>query len=204
MKTAVVYIRLSPKSDEKREARRGTYYGEDAQLSECQAWAAANGVEIVAVHRDIDVSGAAPLDKRPGLISAISDVGEREANFLLVGKRDRLARETLNALIIERDLAKLGARVVQANGMNDDTAEAKFMRTILDAAAEYEREIGRARVRAALKAKKARGERLGRPPKGYVIEAGQLVKRTPAEGEPTSTYDWVKVTHARRAARAAA
>ena len=195
MKTAIVYIRLSPKN---REDFVGSYYGDDAQLKECRAWAATNGVEIVGVHRDIDVSGAAPLSDRLGLIAALDDVKAQGAKFLLVGKRDRLARETLNALIIERDLSKVGARVVQANGMNEDTPEAKMIRTILDSVAEYEREVGRGRTKAALAAKKARGEYLGRPPRGYTVEAGKLVQLPREPG--ASSYDWTAVTKARRAA----
>ncbi len=205
MKTAVVYIRLSPKNrgdESKFYDNGGVYYGDDAQLEACRAWAAANDVEIVGIHRDIDVSGAAPLAQRLGLTSAIEDVRDKGATYLLVGKRDRLARETLNALIIERDLAKVGARVVQANGMNEDTAEAKMIRVILDAVSEYEREIGRARTKAALQAKKARGEFLGRPPRGYAIEAGKLVKLPPEPG--ASGYDWTAVSNARRESRRAA
>ena len=50
------------------------------------------------------------------------------------------------------------------------------MRTIVDAFAQYERALIRSRTKAALAAKKARGERTGNTPRGYAAQSdGQLV-----------------------------
>ena len=49
------------------------------------------------------------------------------------------------------------------------------MRTLLDAFAAYERALIRARTRAALAVKKARGERTGGVPMGRRVEEGRLV-----------------------------
>lgn len=59
---------------------------------------------------------------------------------------------------------------------NGASAADQFMRTMLDGAAAYERALIRARTSAALRAKRARGERAGTTPWGYRSAAdGRLV-----------------------------
>ena len=66
------------------------------------------------------------------------------------------------AATIERAVAHGGGRVVCADGVgNGETSADAFMRTIIDAAAAYERALIRARTRAALGVKKSRGESTG-------------------------------------------
>jgi DNA invertase Pin-like site-specific DNA recombinase len=59
-----------------------------------------------------------------------------------------------------------GARHRGRRHANGDTAADAFMRTILDGAAAYERALIRSRTRAALAAKRAKGERVGTVPSG--------------------------------------
>lgn len=152
----VGYVRVS--TDEQ-------HHGPRAQLDALHAWCARHGAELVAVYEDIGVSGAAPLDRRPGLIGALDalDAGA----VLLAAKRDRLARDVIVAATVERLAVRAGARVETADGAGEgDGPEALLMRRMVDAFAEYERQIIKARTRAALAAKKARGERVGELPIG--------------------------------------
>ena len=55
----------------------------EAQRDALARWCADAGAELVAVHEDIDVSGGAPLDKRPGLLAALTDLREFGAGVLL-------------------------------------------------------------------------------------------------------------------------
>jgi DNA invertase Pin-like site-specific DNA recombinase len=72
-------------------------------------------------------------------------------------KRDRLARDSFLAVLIEREATRAGARIVSAAGEGTDTDDpaAVFTRRILDAVAELERALTAARTRAALRAKRA-------------------------------------------------
>jgi DNA invertase Pin-like site-specific DNA recombinase len=172
--TAVVYLRVSTADQA---------LGLVAQWRLCRAYAAAQGLRIVAVRRDRGVSGGAELDDRPGLMAALGELRARGAAVLLVAKRDRLARDAYVALAVERAAAKLGAQVLCADGAgNGQDAAAVLMRRILDAAAEYERAIIRGRVKAALHVKRTRGEKLGGAvPYGWrVVDGGRLA---PVEGE---------------------
>lgn len=137
---------------------------------------------MVAEYVEAGVSGAAPLDARPVLAAALAALREHGAGCLVVLRRDRLARDVYVAATIERACKAAGARVVSADGTgNGDTPADQFMRTILDGAAAYERELIRARTRAALKAKRARGERAGNVPFGWSADADGRLHRNEAE-----------------------
>lgn len=160
-RTAVAYLRAS------LEDMR---LGPEAQRAQIEAYAAREGITIAAWHVDQGVSGGADLEDRPGLVAALGDLRAHRAGLLVVARRDRLARDVYVAATIERAAAGAGARVVAADGTaNGDTAADAFMRTILDGAAAYERALIRGRTRAALAAKRAKGERTGECPYGYTV-----------------------------------
>src|SRR5688572_24763258 len=90
---AVGYLRVSTEDQS---------LGLDAQREALTRWCAANGATLVAVHVDQGVSGGAPLEERPALLAALDELRVRGAGVLLVAKRDRLARDTLVAGMVER------------------------------------------------------------------------------------------------------
>lgn len=168
---AIAYVRVS--TDEQK-------LGPKAQRDAIEAFAAREGITVLAWHVDAGISGAAPLQDRPALRAAV-DACRVHRCGLLVAKRDRLARDAMIAAMVERSLPK-GARVLAASGEgNGDAPADALMRTILDGMAEYERELIRARTRAALQAKISRGERAGMLPYGFSVDASG--KLTPREDE---------------------
>jgi len=161
----------------------------DAQREAMARWCHDNDAELVVVHEDIDVSGGAPLDKRPGLLAALTDLRDLGAGVLLVAKRDRLARDPMVSAMAEAAAGRVGARVVSAAGEGTDgngPADV-LMRRMVDAFAEYERLIIGARTKAALAVKKAKDERVGSIPYGFRLaddgthlEPDELEQRTVA------------------------
>jgi DNA invertase Pin-like site-specific DNA recombinase len=115
------------------------------------------------------VSGGLALEYRPALVAALD--ATRTGDVLLVAKRDRLGRDVLNVAMIERLVERRGARVYSAagEGTDDDGPTGRLMRQIIDAFAEYERALIRARTRAAMAAAKKRGQRVGRIPFGMAL-----------------------------------
>jgi DNA invertase Pin-like site-specific DNA recombinase len=158
--------------------------GPAAQRAALEQWCEANGAELVAAFDDLGVSGGAPLDRRPELVAALDALRPLGAGVLLVAKRDRLARDVMTAGYIEASAAKHGARVVSAAGEGEgDEPAAKLMRTIVDAFAAYELQVIRARTRAALEVKCARGQRTGSVPFGKRLGPdGRTLEADPAEG----------------------
>ena len=170
---AVAYLRAST---DRQDLSPG------AQRSAIERWAAGAGVAVVAWHEDLGMSGGAALEERPGLMAALDALDAQGAGVLVVAKRDRLARDVLTAALVERLCGRKGARVVSADGVaNGDGPEAVLMRTLLDAFAAYERALIRARTRAALAVKKARGERTGGVPLGSSVGADGRLRVEAAE-----------------------
>ncbi len=160
---AVGYLRVSTEDQN---------LGPDAQRSALEAWAARAGARIAAIHEDHGVSGATPLEERPGLLAALERIRELGAGVLVAAKRDRIGRDVVVVAMIERALAKLGAAVRTCDGASDGAGpEGGLMRGIVDTFSAYERELIRARTRAALHVKKCRGERVGAVPFGYRVGA---------------------------------
>ena len=148
----------------------------DAQRAAVIRWAAAQGVTVVAWCQDLGVSGGTPLEERPGLLAALDAVRAQGAGVLLVAKRDRLARDVLTAALVERLCEREGARVQAADGAgNGEGPEAQLLRGIVDLFAQYERAVIRARTKAALAVKKARGERTGGVPMGSRVGEGGML-----------------------------
>jgi DNA invertase Pin-like site-specific DNA recombinase len=160
-KVAIAYLRVSTAEQQ---------LGPEAQRASIEAWAAREGVSVASWHVDTGVSGGCDLGDRPALGAALGELRAIGAGVLAVARRDRLARDSGIAIAIERATEQAGAKVVSADGSgNGDTPSDVFMRRILDAAAEHERSLIRARTRAALAAKARKGERVGGVPFGFRV-----------------------------------
>lgn len=173
---AVGYVRAST---ERQDLSPG------AQREALTRWCAANGARLVVVHEDLGVSGGVELDKRPGLLAALDSLKVHGAGVLLIAKRDRLARDVVVAAMVERLAERHGARILTADGTgNGEGPEAMLLRGIVDVFAQYERALIRARTKAALAVKRARGERTGEVPYGFRLAAdGVHVEAHAAECE---------------------
>src|SRR5687767_10059744 len=142
----------------------------EAQEEALRGWCQVQGVALVDVYTDVGISGGVPLEKRPGLLAALSVLSKGSA--LLVLRRDRLARDTLTAAIAERMAQKAGASILSVTGAGEgEGPEAQLMRTIIDAFAQYERALITVRTKTARQRMRAKGERIGAIPYGYQLAA---------------------------------
>lgn len=170
------YLRVS--TDQQADSGLGL----EAQREAVEKTAARLGVPLAACFTDAGLSGALDLENRPNLFAAVQ--GLKRGDVLIVAKRDRLGRDLIGVAMIERSIIRKGARVVSAAGEGTEGTDAGAMmqRQILDVFAEYERRLIGQRTKAALQAKRARGERAGNVPFGYQLGAdGQRLERSEAE-----------------------
>ena len=161
--TGIGYLRVS--SEQQAESGAGLA----AQRAAVEAFADKQGITLAAIHSDEAISGAAGLDDRPGLAAAIGSL--RRGDVLVIPKRDRLGRDMMAVLTIERAVTKRGAGILSADGVgNGDEAADKFMRTVIDAAAAFKRDLIRGRTRGALAANRKANQRTGHIPFGYNLD----------------------------------
>jgi site-specific DNA recombinase len=159
--------------------------GLNAQEDVCRSYATRNGLNVIGMFTDGGVSGSMGLEHRPALLDAIAALGK--GDVLLVAKRDRIGRlDPMAMAMIEAAVRRKGGRIVSAagEGTADDDPSSILMRRMVDAFAEYERLIIGARTKAALGAKRKRGEKLG-----GLCEYGTMrgPDRPGANGKPIKT-----------------
>lgn len=174
-KLAVAYIRVSTKEQE---------LGPDAQAETIRVWAAAHNVEIVAEFREV-CSGKTEIQTRPQAMAALAAIGVWDADYLVVAKRDRIARSVLQACIAEQLAKMAGARLISLDdsGHMSDSSEADLFRVILDAVAAFERARNSMRVKEALSIKRGRGELVGQLSYGYRLLGDKQKTLVPDEVE---------------------
>ena len=155
------YLRVS--TDQQVESGLGL----EAQQKSISDYAKKVECEVSDIYRDEGLSGSLSLEKRPGMLNAISIL--KKGDLLVVAKRDRLGRDPLVVAMIESAIARKGARIISAagEGTENNDPSSILMRRMIDAFGEYERLIIKARTKSALQAKKSKGQRVGHIPYGY-------------------------------------
>ena len=122
----------------------------------------------------------------PNLQKVLQLLASGQGDGLVVAKLDRLSRSIINAAnIIESAQAQGWSLVILDLGVDLTTAAGRMMAMNLVNFAQYERELISERTKAALAAKKRRGERIGRP---RVVSAS-VVRRIVRDRETGLTYD---------------
>jgi DNA invertase Pin-like site-specific DNA recombinase len=170
VKAAIGYLRVS--TDEQVSG-----YGLEVQRERIEDFCRREKVDLFHVYEDV-LPGATPLAERPGLSDALDAVKtyiNPTISSLVVARHDRLARDTTEALLAEREFLLAGCPVLYTDGSNGNEPSLVFLREVLHAAAAFEKRQLVSRLQAARKAKAARGGYAGgRPPFGYEARGGAL------------------------------
>ena len=119
------------------------------------------------------LSGSTTFDKRIGWIDLMSTI--ESGDIIVVHRLDRLSRDTMNYLVVEQSLQKMGVSIQFIEGVNGDDAMSKMIRTVLSAMAEFERSMIATRIKQTMQVMKADGKYLGGAvPYGYTNQDGYL------------------------------
>jgi DNA invertase Pin-like site-specific DNA recombinase len=144
------------------------FISEADQLERCRAYAKAYGHKIIDSGSDLDVSGG--VMSRPTFDTLLERVRLGKADGIIVAKLDRFARSSAGALEAVTAIEDAGGVLVSvAEQIDSTTAAGRFLRSILFAAAEWERERIADNWLAARTQAVERGIHVSRhPPLGYV------------------------------------
>jgi DNA invertase Pin-like site-specific DNA recombinase len=135
----------------------------DLQYDGLRDYAERSGLVIVGDYCDVAVSGR--REGRPQLNALMTAARKRQFDCVLVWKFDRFARSTRHLLMALEEFQNLGVRFISVQDQIDtDSPAGRAMFTIIGAMAELESALISERVAAGMKAAKARGKHLGRPP----------------------------------------
>jgi DNA invertase Pin-like site-specific DNA recombinase len=154
MKKAIAYYRTSSTAnigqDKDSEAR---------QRAAVTSFAAASGFEIVGEFYDAAVSGADPIDARPGFQSLLKAIVGNGARTIIVETANRFARDLIVQETGWGKLREQGIELIAADSpmaFLDDTPTAAFIRQVLGAVAQLDKAMTVAKLRAARDRRKAK------------------------------------------------
>jgi putative DNA-invertase from lambdoid prophage Rac len=166
----LAYIRVSEETENPENQRYAIY-----------EWAAKSGHQVLGVYEDIGVSGALPPIERPGFRKLLEALDG--ADGIVVYALDRLARSLGELVDVFKTIEARGKVIVSVREswlQHLDPAVRKLVIAVLGWAAEMEQQFIRERTRLALQRLKAKGVRLGRPPRvtqATILEAIKYVER---------------------------
>jgi DNA invertase Pin-like site-specific DNA recombinase len=183
---AVAYIRTSSAANvgaDKDSDKR--------QRAAIEDYAKRGGYEVVDEFPDPAVSGADPIETRPGFAMLLDRIEDNGVRTVIVEDASRFARELVTQELGILALIKRGVRVLTANG--DDLTDSsdpsrKMMRQIAGAFSEYEKARLVGKLRAARERRRAvTGKCEGRKSHAelnpeLVREAKRLRRRSPKGG----------------------
>jgi DNA invertase Pin-like site-specific DNA recombinase len=150
MMQAIGYYRVSTQ----RQGRSGL--GLEAQRAAVAQFAAAQGIDVITEHIEVETGkGADALERRPELAAALAEARKAKCP-IIAAKLDRISRDVhfISGLMVHKV-----SFIVAELGVNADP----FTLHLYAALAEKERALISARTKAALAAKKAAGAKLGNP-----------------------------------------
>lgn len=169
-------------------------------------WAEARDVEIASWHIDVGVTGVTPIAERPALVAAYGALSDHGAGMLVAAEAAQFSLDELVSRLIEQAALMRRAVLETADGSravaHDEKGRAlgasrrtsehapaeAWSRDTLALARAHERVALRARFRAAVAERRARGERVGNPPFGFRVAGdGVHVEPDPREQEIAAT-----------------
>lgn len=133
------------------------------------------GYEIYKEYSDVASGKNA---NRPGWKALQSDARRGEFEAVVVVKLDRIMRSLVQLLDILHDFEarRISIITLDQGTIDMSSANSRLQISIIAMVAEWEREIIGERTREALRAKKAKGEVLGRSPADFSVHRAALLR----------------------------
>jgi DNA invertase Pin-like site-specific DNA recombinase len=128
------------------------------EYCQCRGWA------VTGCYVDTGISGS--KESRPELDRLMTDAHQRRFDAILVWKLDRFGRSLRHLVNALAELEALGVAFVSLRDNLDlSTPSGRLMFQIIGAMAEFERSLIVERVKAGMRNARAKGKRIGRPPR---------------------------------------
>lgn len=167
------------------------------QRAAIAAYAKAAGYEIVAEYYDAAVSGADPVDERPGFAEMLKRIAGNGVKVIVVETASRFARDLIVQETGYRYLQRLGVTLIAADAPDsflDDTPTAVLIRQVLGAVAEFDKAALVAKLRGARERKrrsagKCEGRKSLAETSPETVALAKKLARYPVNGRKRSLRD---------------
>jgi len=172
------------------------------QRAAIEAFARRSGYELIAEHYDAAVSGADPIETRPGFDRMLERIEGNGVRTIIVETANRFARDSIVQETGYRILRERGIELIAADSPNaflDDGPTSKLIRQVLGAVAEFDKAMTVAKLRGARERKrrlvgKVEGRRSHAELNPVVVdEAKRLARASPKTGKRRSSLGHLNV-----------
>ncbi len=169
-KKAVIYLRVSTEEQVDN-------FSLETQEDICRKEAAKRGYEVIEVFRE-EGRSAKTITGRPVLIGLLEYARKNKNRIqgVFVYRLDRISRQTADYLAIRKKLLENGASIISSTEPTGDSPTEKLVETILAGFAQLDNDIRSERAKNGLRARFLSGLISGKPPIGYMFQAGFAVK----------------------------
>jgi DNA invertase Pin-like site-specific DNA recombinase len=136
-----------------------SFVSPDDQAKRIKAACRRDGLRLVEVVREMDVSGGTPLERRPGLRRAVDLVEARRVDTIVVAYMDRLVRSVALQLALVERVEQAGGTILTLDhgALTNGNATQRLSATMLGAVNAYQRELVAERTHEAKERAVARG-----------------------------------------------
>lgn len=166
---AIGYIRVS--TDKQAE----TGFSLDNQKNRIIAYCQFKGINLREVIEDAGISGGKNRD-RPGFMRILSMVEAQEIGAVVIYSIERISRDMLTLLALERMLNEYDVELHTLDGLIDTSTPNGFINYAMRAfLGEMERRQIRFRVKSVMQSKKANGDIVGAVPYGFTRDGDSLI-----------------------------
>ena len=198
MKRAAIYLRVSTAAQATR-GREPEGYSIPAQREACQAKATELDAEVVGEY--VDRGESAKTADRPALKELLARLeAQRDLDYVIVHKVDRLARNRYDDATITYALHEAGVELVSVTENIDRTPVGTFMHAIVAANAEFYSANLAAEAKKGLVQKAKTGGTPHRAPLGYLnvrkLIEGQEVRTVKVDPERAPHIRWAFAAYA--------
>ena len=169
-KKAIIYLRVS--TEEQVEN-----YSLDTQEDICRKEAARRGFNVVEVFRE-EGRSAKTIIGRPVLIQLLEYCrkNKKKVHAVFVYRLDRISRQTADYLAIRKKLAESDVSVISATEPTGNSPTEKLIETVLAGFAQLDNDVRSERTKNGMRARFLSGLINARPPLGYILKHGYVVK----------------------------
>ena len=109
----------------------------EAQNAKCEEYAKKHDIKIVKYYSDEGFTASTKIEKREDFNNLIRDSKKGLFDVVLCHKVDRFARDSVDFLVTERELNKVGVKVIVVATPFEDDATGILMKQIMVAQAEF-------------------------------------------------------------------
>lgn len=182
-KRAIIYLRVSTEEQVDN-------FSLGSQEEICRKEAEKRGYEIIEVFRE-EGRSAKNIAGRPILIGLLEYCrkNKHKIQAVFVYRLDRISRQTADYLAIRKKLLENDVAIVSATEPTGDSPTEKLVETILAGFAQLDNDIRSERARNGLRARFLSGLISGKPPIGYMFQAGYAVKNPDTWSKVKDAWD---------------